>query len=176
MINLVKIISASILLSVYFLASTSVMAQTSKEEYMSKWKNSKQFTLDVLDKMPDSGMDFRIDPDAMSFKEQIHHIGSAIVGISQGYLMGGEPDFSIDVKTATKAQLADYVAKSYDYGAKAMVSLTTEQSKEIQDVFGNQASRNQVMVLLVDHSTHHRGAAIAYLRANGVEPPAFVGF
>jgi uncharacterized damage-inducible protein DinB len=90
--------------------------------------------------------------------------------------MGGEPNFSIDVKNATKAQLADFVAKSYDYGAKAMASLTVEQGKEIQDVFGNQASRNQVMAFLMDHSTHHRGASIAYLRSNGVEPPAFVVF
>lgn len=174
--KLVKFISSSILLGIYFIASTQVMAQTSKEEFMSKWKNSKQFTLDVLDKMPDSGMDFKTDPAAMSFREQIHHIGSAIVGISKGYLMGGEPNFSIDVKNATKAQLADFVAKSYDYGAKAMASLTVEQGKEIQDVFGNQASRNQVMAFLMDHSTHHRGASIAYLRSNGVEPPAFVGF
>ncbi|MFT4856096.1 MAG: putative damage-inducible protein DinB [Algoriphagus sp.] len=174
--KLIKFFSYSILLGIYFVASTSVMAQTSKEEFMSKWKNSKQFTLDVLDKMPDSGMDYTTDPAAMSFKEQIHHIGSAIVGISKGYLMGGEPDFSIDVETSTKAQLADYVAKSYDYGAKAMASITVEQGKEVQDVFGNQASRNQVMALLMDHSTHHRGAAIAYLRSNGVEPPAFIGF
>jgi len=90
--------------------------------------------------------------------------------------MGGQPDFSIDVTTASKTELADYVAKCYDYGTKAMAAITPEQGKETQDVFGNQASRNQVMALLMDHSTHHRGAAIAYLRSNGVEPPAFVGF
>lgn len=174
--KLVKFISSSILLGVYFLISTQVIAQTSKEEFMSKWMNGKQFTLDVLDKMPDSGMDYKTDPEAMSFKEQIHHIGSAMVGISQGYLMGGKPDFTVDVKTATKAQLAEFVAKSYDYAAKAMAAMTVEQGKEVLDVFGNQASRNQVMALLMDHSTHHRGAAIAYLRSNGVEPPAFVGF
>jgi len=174
--KLVNIISTSLFLGIYFLVSTQVLAQTSKEEFMSKWKNSKQFTLDVLDKMPDSGMDYKTDPAAMSFKEQIHHIGSAIVGISQGYLMGAQPDFTIDLKTASKAELAAYVAKCYDYGTKAMAALTLDQGKETQDVFGNQASRNQVMALLMDHSTHHRGAAIAYLRSNGVEPPAFVGF
>jgi hypothetical protein len=67
--KLVKFISSSILLGIYFIASTQVMAQTSKEEFMSKWKKSKQFTLDVLDKMPDSGMDFKTDPAAMSFRE-----------------------------------------------------------------------------------------------------------
>ncbi|WP_332913196.1 hypothetical protein [Algoriphagus boritolerans] len=60
-------------------------AQTTKEEFLSKWENSKKFTLDVLAKMPDSGMDYKTDPGAMSFKEQIHHIGTAIVGISKGF-------------------------------------------------------------------------------------------
>lgn len=174
--TLIKIITASIFLGTYFTAITQVIAQTSKEEFMNKWKNSKQFSLDVLDKMPETGMDYKTVPEAMSFKEQIHHIGSTIVGISQRYLMGGESDFNIDIKTATKAELTDFISKSYDYGAKAMTSMTVEQGKEVQDVFGNQASRNQVMALLMDHSTHHRGAAIAYLRSNGIEPPAFVGF
>jgi uncharacterized damage-inducible protein DinB len=174
--TLLKIIYGSILLGIYFIASTQVIAQTSKEEFMNKWNNSKQFSLDVLDKMPETGMDYKTDSAAMSFKEQIHHIGSSIVGISKGYLMGGEPGFNIDIKTATKAELADFIGKSYDYGAKAMTSMTVEQGKEVQDVFGNQASRNQVMALLMDHSTHHRGAAIAYLRSNGIEPPAFNGF
>jgi uncharacterized damage-inducible protein DinB len=174
--TLIKIITASIFLGIYFTAITQVIAQTSKEEFMNKWKNSKQFSLDVLDKMPETGMDYKTVPEVMSFKEQIHHIGSTIVGISQRYLMGGEPGFNIDIKTATKAELTDFIGKSYDYGAKAMTSMTVEQGKEVQDVFGNQASRNQVMALLMDHSTHHRGAAITYLRSNGIEPPAFVGF
>ncbi len=143
---------------------------------MSKWNNGKQFTIDVLNKMPDSGMDYKTDPEAMSFKEQIHHIASTIVGVSKGYLMGAEPNFSINVKTASKEELADYVAKCYDYGAATMKALTAEQAGEILDVFGNRASRRQVMALLMDHSTHHRGSAIAYLRANGVKPPSFVGF
>lgn len=151
-------------------------AQTTMDEFLGKWNNSKQFTIDVLSKMPDSGMNYKTDPEAMSFKEQIHHIGNAIVGISQGFLGGPDPGFTIDLATASKAELADYVGKAYDYGAMVMKSLTPEQAGEMMEVFGNNVSKRQVMALLMDHSTHHRGAAIAYLRANGVEPPAFVGF
>ena len=110
----------SMILAIFMMVATATTAQTTKEEFMSKWMNSKQFTLDVLDKMPDSGMDYKTDPEAMSFKEQIHHIANSIVG--------------------------------------------------------NNVSRRQIMALIMDHSTHHRGSAIAYLRAEGVEPPAFVGF
>lgn len=80
------------------------------------------------------------------------------------------------MKTATKAELADYIAKSYDYGTKTMKALTYEQAAEKLDVFGNNVTRRQVMALLMDHCTHHRGSSVAYLRINGVEPPAFVGF
>ncbi|MEB2774789.1 DinB family protein [Algoriphagus sp. D3-2-R+10] len=168
--------SGNILVAIFMMASTAVSAQTTKDEFLSKWENSKQFTLDVLDKMPESGMDYKTDPSAMSFKEQIHHIGNAIVGISQGFLKGGDPGFTIDVATASKADLAAYVGKCYDYGTDTMKALSDADAGESIEVFGSNVTRRQVMALLMDHSTHHRGSAIAYLRTEGVEPPAFVGF
>lgn len=172
----VRVLSLAFFAAIFMFAAPFAMAQTTMDEFFSKWENSKKFTLDVLDKMPDSGMDYKTDPAAMSFKDQMYHIGSAITGISQGFLLGGEPGFSLDIKTATKAELSEYIAKSYDYGTKTMKALTPEQSEEKLDVFGSNVSRRQVMALLMDHTTHHRGSAIAYLRSNGVEPPAFVGF
>lgn len=174
--KLVRIFSGAFLASFLMLAAGAVTAQTTVDEFMMKWDNSKKYTLDVLAKMPDSGMDYKTDPAAMSFKEQIHHIGNAIVGISQGYLKGGDPGFQIDLASANRAELADYVGKCFDYGKKTMAGLSAEEMGEKQDVFGNNVSRRQVMALLMDHTTHHRGAAVAYLRVNGAEPPAFVGF
>ncbi|TDQ17475.1 putative damage-inducible protein DinB [Algoriphagus boseongensis] len=174
--NGIKVTLTAIFSAVLMVVGTLAQAQTTKEEFMSKWANSKQFTLDVLAKMPDSGMDYKTDPGAMSFKEQIHHIASAIVGISQGFLKGSADAPSIDLATATRAQLTEYVAASYDYGAAAMKGLSATDEAEKIEVFGNMVSRRQIEALLMDHSTHHRGSAIAYLRANGVEPPAFVGF
>ena len=158
------------------LFGVATQAQTTKEEFLSKWENSKKFTLDVLAKMPDSGMDYKTDPGAMSFKEQIHHIGTAIVGISQGFLKGGADAPSLDVATADRAALSAFVSQAYDYGAVSVKALSDADAAEKIEVFGNTVSRRQVEALLIDHSTHHRGSAIAYLRANGVEPPAFVGF
>jgi len=174
--TLVRVLSLAFFAAIFMLAAPVAMAQTTMDEFYSKWENSKKYTLAVLDKMPDSGMNYKTDTASMSFKDQIYHIGSAITGIAQGFLLGGVPDFNLDMKTASKAELADYVAKSYDYGTKTMKALTPEQAGEKLDVFGNNVSRKQVMALLMDHSTHHRGTSIAYLRINGVEPPAFVGF
>ncbi|PZX59799.1 putative damage-inducible protein DinB [Algoriphagus ratkowskyi] len=171
-----KFLSSGLLMAFIMMASTAVSAQTTKDEFLSKWQNSKQFTLDVLDKMPDSGMEYKTDPAAMSFKEQIHHIGNAIVGISQGFLKGGDPGFTIDLTSASKADLASYIAKCYDYGTTTMKALSDADAGESIEVFGTNVTRRQVMALIMDHSTHHRGSAIAYLRVEGAEPPAFVGF
>lgn len=171
-----RVTFAAIFSAVFMLFGAYTNAQTTKEEFLSKWENSKKFTLDVLSKMPDSGMDYKTDPGAMSFKEQIHHIATSIAGISKNYLKGTEAVPTLDLKTADRAALASYVAKCYDYGTATMKALSDADAAEKQDVFGNYVSRRQVMAVLMDHSTHHRGSAIAYLRANGVEPPAFVGF
>ncbi|OOG69426.1 DinB family protein [Algoriphagus sp. A40] len=172
----IKLTFAAFFSVTLMLFASMVQAQTTKEEFLAKWENSKKFTLDVLAKMPDSGMDYRTDPGAMTFKEQIHHIGMAIVGISQGYLKGAANGPELDVKTASRADLAKFVAEAYDYGAASVKALSDADAAEKIEVFGSTVSRRQIEALLIDHSTHHRGSAIAYLRANGVEPPAFVGF
>lgn len=151
-------------------------AQTNMDEFMAKWENTKTYTLAILEKMPDSGMDYKTDPAAMSFKEQIHHVGNAIVGISQGFLKGENPGFEINLESASRAELADYVAKCFDYGKKTISSLSAEALGEKQDVFGNSVSKRQVVALLMDHTSHHNGSAVSYIRVQGVEPPAYVGF
>lgn len=152
-------------------------AQTTKEEFLAKWENGKQFTLDVLDKMPETELNFKPDPEAMSFKEQIHHIGDAVVAISKGFLKGADNAPALDVATASKADLAKFIAAAYDYAAATVKSLSDADAAEKIEVFGTTTvSRRQVEALLMDHSTHHRGSAIAYLRFKGIAPPEFVGF
>lgn len=107
--------------------------------------------------MPDSGMDYKTDPGAMTFKEQIHHIGTAIVGISKGFLKGGENAPSLDLADANRAILGAFVAEAYDYGAASVKALSDADAAEKIEVFENSVSPRQVEALLIDHSTHHRG-------------------
>jgi len=174
--QLPNLIAPAFFAAVFMFLATAGRAQTTKEEYLIKFENGKQFTLDVLAKMPDSGMDYRTDPEAMSFKEQIHHIANSIVVISQGYLNGPAEAPAIDLETASRAELAKYVEEAYDYGIACSRGLSEAESGEGIDMFGMSVTRRQIEALVMDHATHHRGSAIAYLRANAVEPPGFVGF
>ncbi|MFN3800041.1 DinB family protein [Belliella pelovolcani] len=152
-----------------------LQAQTNLEEFILKWDNGKAFTLDVVDKMPEELLNYKPHDTAMSFTEQVTHLSSAIVGISQGYLNGGNPGFQVSVKPTNKAELKAFVAQCFDYGKETFSNLTELELAEKIDIFGMNGSRRQVISLIDDHVTHHRGAAISYIRANGIEPPRFRG-
>lgn len=164
-------------LSILFLCISqfSATAQTTMEEFMMKWENSKQFTLAVVDKMPHELQNYKPHETAMSFSEQLSHLSSTIVSISKRFLAGQDPSFDLAVKPANKEALKAYVTACYDYGAATFSNLSEAQLAEKVEIFGNDASRRQIIRLLDDHCTHHRGAAISYIRANGIEPPRFNG-
>jgi hypothetical protein len=65
--------------------SSVVLAQVESAEFLGRWASSERYTLEVLDKMPDSGIQFKVDSSAMSFGEQIAHIGKTITMLSKNF-------------------------------------------------------------------------------------------
>lgn len=151
------------------------LAQTTIGEFVAKWDNSKQYTLEVVDKMPDNLLDYKPDAGAMSFNEQITHLSGVMVMIGSRFLKGEAPSFAADAKPATKAELKAFVENCYAYAKTTVGKLSEAELAEVVEIFGGTGSRRQVIGLMDDHTTHHRGAAISYIRANGIEPPAYRG-
>ena len=171
-----KTISKTALVLFAWICATGLAnAQTTIEEFVAKWDNSKQFTLEVVDKMPDNLLDYKPDAGAMSFKEQITHLSGVMVMISSRFLNGATPSFAVDAKPTTKAELKAFVENCYAHTKSTVAKLSEAQLAEVVDIFGGKGSRRQVIGLVDDHTTHHRGAAISYIRANGIEPPAYRG-
>ncbi|WP_439481469.1 DinB family protein [Cyclobacterium plantarum] len=156
-------------------AMVQAHAQTTMEEFMAKWENSRAFTLEAIETMPNDLLDYKPHESAMSFKEQITHIGGAMASICQGFLMGEEMGFDHKVEPQTKEQMSAFINQCYDYGKKTIASLSQEEMEEEIDSFAGKITRRQMVGLVDDHTTHHRGAAISYIRANGIQPPAFRG-
>jgi uncharacterized damage-inducible protein DinB len=150
-----------------------VQAQLNREEFLTKWENSKEYTLEIVDKMPEDKLDFRFDEESRTFKEQIVHLAGAIVSLGQGFLEGEEPGFETDIERTNKDELREFVANSFDYGRSIFENLSEEQMDERIDTFAGNITRRQMVGLISDHVTHHRGGAIAYLRANGIVPPQY---
>lgn len=110
-------------------------AQTTMEEFMEKWENSKQFTLEVVEKMPDNLLDYRPHESAMSFKEQMTHVGGSIAGLSEGFMLGTSPGFALDAKPKSKEEIKKFISDCYDYGKATISSLTVAQLSEEIDTF-----------------------------------------
>jgi len=84
-------------------------------------------------------------------------------------------DFDASATPQTKAEMKEFINNAYDYGKKTITSLTEAQLSEKIDSFAGNITRRQMVGLVDNHTTHHRGAAISYIRSNGIEPPAFRG-
>jgi uncharacterized damage-inducible protein DinB len=153
--------------------SGTVQAQNNLTEFVAKWENGKQFTLETVDKMPDNLLAYKPHESAMSFTDQIVHLSAAMAGMSQRFLNGDKPSFDLSAKPTSKAEIKAFVANCYDYVKATASKLSDAQMAETVDVFGNSATRRQALALIDDHTTHHRGAAISYIRSNGIEPPRF---
>jgi uncharacterized damage-inducible protein DinB len=98
-----------------------------------------------------------------------------MVMISSRFLNGAAPSFAADAKPATKAELKTFVENCYAYAKTTVGKLSEAELAEVVEIFGGTGSRRQVIGLMDDHTTHHRGAAISYIRANGIEPPQYRG-
>jgi uncharacterized damage-inducible protein DinB len=134
-------------------------------------KTSRDFTLKVADQMPESSYDFKLTAPQMSFAEQMVHL-------SQGFeyflapIYGEKPN---PAKPASmgKAVVVAFVKKSFDGAIERVSKLTPAQlSKTYKSEEGTMTGLDLLMGLL-DHTTHHRASAEMYLRAKGITPAEY---
>jgi uncharacterized damage-inducible protein DinB len=61
----------------------------------------------------------------------------------------------------------------------SMTALKNAENKDLSlkvDFFAGEKSLLQIIELMDDHLTHHKGQLAVYLRLNGITPPRFVGW
>jgi len=60
--------------------------------------------------------------------------------------------------------------------AKCVQALKEENLDEKVDFFAGEKNKLQILNLLQDHVTHHRGQLAVYLNLKGIKPPAYTGW
>jgi uncharacterized damage-inducible protein DinB len=142
-----------------------------KETVLKHLKTSRDFTLKVADQMPESDYGFKLTPAQMSFGEQMVHL-------AQGFDYFLAPIFGHEPKpgkpaTMRKSDVMAFVQKSFDAAIDTASKLTPDQiSKSYQSDEGK-ASGLELLMGLLDHTTHHRASAEMYLRAKGITPAEY---
>ena len=159
------------------------MAQSMQSDWQARWANARAYTLAVAEAMPASDYGFRPDyPNAlrpaMTFGEQLVHLGRNIEWVSADKLLGGATPPRPDIDPADKSAVIAYLDAMFALGKRALGSLSFAELDERVDWFGEgeRLSKRRVGLLLFDHVTHHRAQAIVYLRVKGVAAPEYVGW
>ena len=154
------------------LAGLPVFAQIDiKAAVLKHLKTSRDFTLKVADQMPDGDYGFKLTPPQMSFAEQITHLAQEQAGLlapfSNAKPNPGKP------ASMNKKDVMVYVRQSFDNSIDTVSKLTPAQISKSYKSEEGEMTGLELLMFLMDHTTHHRASAEMYLRAKGITPAEY---
>ena len=167
-----------LVLPIFILISMSINAQQStvKGAFLEKWENSKNYLLEIAEQMPEEYYDFKPTERQRSFQEQLLHIKRNMDWLSESYFSSSEFDKGESLTPRSKAETIRLLENAFDAAAGIIEAASEETFKETVDFFAGPKTKLQILNLLQDHVTHHRGQLIVYLNLKNVEPPGYVGW
>lgn len=152
------------------------VAKTLKTAWLEKWSNSKKYLIGIAEVMPEAFYNFKPTERQMTFKEQLLHIKGNMDWLSNTYFTNVKFDRKTDEQPITKEETISIIKAAFEQ-AYAIIEETpdSELSKTVA-FFAGPKSKIQILNLLQDHVSHHRGQLIVYLNLKDIEPPKFVGW
>jgi uncharacterized damage-inducible protein DinB len=153
-------------------AASPVFAQAdAKAAVLKHLKVSREFTLKVADQMPEASYDFKLTPPQMSFAEQMVHLSQALSEflspVVGDRLNPGKP------ASMAKKDVIAFMGKSFDSAIDRVSKLTPEQISKTYSGEGGPITGLELLMMMLDHTTHHRASAEMYLRAKGITPTEY---
>ena len=145
-----------------------------KDAFLEKWENSKNYLVEMAELMPEEDYGFKPTERQRSFAEQLEHIQGNMDWLSTKYF-SREKDKS-ETFPSEKEQIIASLKKAFDAVGETVAATSEEELKETVEFFAGPKSKLQILNLLLDHVTHHRGQLIVYLNLKEVEPPRYVGW
>jgi uncharacterized damage-inducible protein DinB len=154
------------------LAGLPAFAQTDiKAAVLKHLKTSRDFTLKVAEQMPEADYGFKLTPPQMSFAEQITHLAQEQAGFLAAF--SNEKPNSGKPASMNKKDVLAYVRQAFDSSIDKVSKLTPAQiSKTYMSGEGTMTGL-ELLMFMMDHTTHHRASAEMYLRAKGITPAEY---
>ncbi len=163
------------------LAGGSCWAQTQTSGYLAefaqKWDNATNYTIELAEMMPDSAYDFRPIADTRTFSEQMIHSLKNMNWLNTKFLGGPTATGDLSHETYTKEEVLQLARDYFAACARHIATLTpADLDVAVEGFFAGPMTKRQILTLMNDHLTHHRGQMIVYLRLQGIEPPNYRGW
>ena len=155
------VITALLLLG---LPSAPASGQTPRDvsEFLrARWLASAAYTRAIAEQMPAADYQFRSSPEQMTFGEQLLHIAEQDVSIFRE--MGAQIEFA--KPSPVKGELLRTLDKVKEDGLQLLARLAADPHGSLDTLNG--------LLLALDHTTHHRGQLVVYLRLKGIVPAEY---
>lgn len=149
-----------------------------KDAFLEKWNNSKDYLIAIAEAMPEDKYVYAPTEREMDFGAQLLHMRGNMLWLGNTYFSTKE----FDRKTLSqnipegKQAIIDALKESFDKVYQFVQLTPLEELKETVSFFAGPKSKLQILNLLQDHLTHHRGQIIVYLNLNGIVPPDYSGW
>jgi len=154
------------------LVSAPAHAQTDVKAVVVKHlTTSRDFTLRVAEQMPEAEYGFRLTPPQMSFAEQMVHLAS-----EQPLLLApftGDRSRPSKPASMSKKDVIAFVRQSFDKSIATVSALTPAQIARTYSSGEGSMTGLDLLMFVLDHTTHHRASAEMYLRAKGITPTEY---
>lgn len=147
-----------------------------KIAFLEKWEGSKNYLLALAEAMPEDAYSFKPTERQMSFKEQLLHIKGNMTWLSKSYFTEAEYKKEKTDPSISKSETIDLLEQGFDSVIEIIENTSDADLKNTVDFFAGPKSKLQILNLLQDHVTHHRGQLIVYLNLNDIKPPSYIGW
>lgn len=167
----------SLLLLVIIMISSKLNAQNNTISiFLLKWENSKNYLLEIAEAMPEEKYDFKPTEREMGFGAQLLHIRENMVWLSESYLAGSDFVKSENINPTGKKEIINELRIAFDMVSEIVKKVSLDDLSTDVPFYAGPKSKLQILNLLQDHVTHHRGQLIVYLNLNDVKPPKYIGW
>ena len=154
--------------------STSVVA-----DLLDEVRQSRAYTLECAQAMPEEKYGFRPVLDTRSFGQQMVHIAESFPGLYELLIEGKTaPTHAFSEagreQVNSKEDVVRRLNEGFGYVERAALRLKGSSLETIVlGVGGREITKRRALRFLLDHTTHHRGQAVIYLRMGGIRPPQY---
>jgi uncharacterized damage-inducible protein DinB len=134
------------------------------------WQTSKEFTLAVVDKMPDNQFSFKATPAEMSFGEMASHIADANMSYCSAAAGAKPPAKGTDF---SKSAVVKHLTDSFDFCVAGIQKMDESALMKVMGEGPRQGSPFERFLGAFTHTAHHRAQLEVYLRLKDIQPPNY---
>lgn len=137
------------------------------------WQGHRRVTRRVIDAFPENDlMNYKIGGMRTMAQYAMECIGMAVPTL-QGVITGNWPSAKFDDPTSKADLLAMWDSNTEEIN-QLWPTIPSARFQETDKAFGQWEMPIYALLLyIIDNEVHHRGQGYVYLRALGIEPPAF---